>query len=213
MYVTGASFVIAQPAAGSRRADLAMPRQATRHASCRDGRARAVAAIDAGDHPLRANKKWRRWIEEHVDKAASRSVREHDFPKLTTIKDGQVRIKDNPPLIFHHTETGATAFHHMVKRAFHRYRSTLIDERRALLDRYEVTDVAAKVVGVGSVGTRCGIVLLMARDTAADQRESAGTPQALIRRARAEAGGGEHRFGWTDDGIAAVLPRCWRRAR
>ena len=125
---------------------------------------RWYARIDAGDllETLRANKKWRRWIEGHVDKAESRSVREHDFPKLTTGKDGQVRIKDNPPLIFHQTETGATDFHRMVKGAFHRYRSTLIDERRALLDRYEVKDVAAKVVGVGSVGTRCGIVLLMA---------------------------------------------------
>jgi uncharacterized protein (DUF2252 family) len=49
-----------------------------------------------------------------------------------------------------------------LREAFHRYRQTLPDERRVLLDRYALTDHAVKVVGVGSVGTRCGILLLMA---------------------------------------------------
>ena len=180
---------------------------------------RWYARIDAGDllETLRANKKWRRWIEGHVDKAESRSVREHDFPKLTTGKDGQVRIKDNPPLIFHQTETGATDFHRMVKGAFHRYRSTLIDERRALLDRYEVKDVAAKVVGVGSVGTRCGIVLLMAGHDdplflqVKEARESVLEPHAgksrfshhgerVVRGQRLMQAASDLFLGWTDDG-------------
>jgi uncharacterized protein (DUF2252 family) len=45
---------------------------------------------------------------------------------------------------------------------FRRYRETLPEERRILLDRYHIVDVARKVVGVGSVGTRCAVVLLMA---------------------------------------------------
>ena len=104
------------------------------------------------------------WIEGQDRQGRITLGREHDFPKLSRQVGGQVRIKDNPPLIFHPDETGATDFHRMVKGAFHRYRSTLIDERRALLDRYRVKDVAIKVVGVGSVGTRCWIVLLMAGD-------------------------------------------------
>jgi uncharacterized protein (DUF2252 family) len=45
---------------------------------------------------------------------------------------------------------------------FQRYRETLPEERRILLDRYRIVDVARKVVGVGSVGTRCAVVLLLA---------------------------------------------------
>src|SRR4029077_9080772 len=45
---------------------------------------------------------------------------------------------------------------------FHRYRLTLPEERRVILDHYKVQDVARQVVGVGSVGTRCAAVLLMA---------------------------------------------------
>jgi uncharacterized protein (DUF2252 family) len=45
---------------------------------------------------------------------------------------------------------------------FHQYRETLPDERRIILDRYHVADVARKVVGVGSVGTRCDVMLLLA---------------------------------------------------
>jgi uncharacterized protein (DUF2252 family) len=190
---------------------------------------RWYARIDAGDllDTLRANKKWRRWIEGHVDKAASRSVREHDFPKLTTVKGGQVRIKDNPPLIFHQTETGATAFHRMVKGAFHRYRSTLIDERRALLDRYEVKDVAAKVVGVGSVGTRCGIVLLMAGQDdplflqVKEARASVLEPYAgksrfshhgerIVSGQRLMQAASDLFLGWTDDGTRRFYVRQLR---
>jgi uncharacterized protein (DUF2252 family) len=107
-------------------------------------------------------KKWKQWVQAQIDKAASRDVREDDFPKLVRVKNGEARIKDNPPLIFHQTSLGADAYNRMVKAAFLRYRSTLTDERRVLLDQYTLKDVAAKVVGVGSVGTRCGILLLMA---------------------------------------------------
>jgi len=73
-------------------------------------------------------------------------------------------IKDNPPLIFHWPGAKHTDFFKRVTKAFERYRGTLAEDRQMLLDRYEIRDVAAKVVGVGSVGTRCGILLLTSGD-------------------------------------------------
>jgi uncharacterized protein (DUF2252 family) len=49
-----------------------------------------------------------------------------------------------------------------VRQMFQRYQETLPEERRTLLDKYQLVDVARKVVGVGSVGTRCTVALLMA---------------------------------------------------
>ena len=120
--------------------------------------------IDANDI-LRAisGKKWRQEVQMQIKKAAARSVLEDDFPKLATVEGGQPRIKDNPPLIFHQGDVSADGeYGRAVKAAFREYRTTLSDERRELLDRFELKDVAVKVVGVGSVGTICGILLLMA---------------------------------------------------
>src|SRR5262245_25874054 len=120
--------------------------------------------IDANDI-LRAigGKKWRQEVKMQIDKAAARSVLEDDFPKLATVEGGQPRIKDNPPLIFHQGDVSADGeYGRAIKAAFREYRTTLSDERRELLDRFELKDVAAKVVGVGSVGTLCGILLLIA---------------------------------------------------
>jgi uncharacterized protein (DUF2252 family) len=75
------------------------------------------------------------------------------------------RIKDSPPLIYHprnETEESLLAGAHY---AFAGYRESLPDDRRRLVDRYEVKDLAIKVVGVGSVGTVCTVMLLMADDT------------------------------------------------
>ncbi len=109
-------------------------------------------------------KKWRREVEDQITKATARTVLENDFPKLVTVKDGKPRIKDNPPLIFHETTRGAEEFGRAVQAGFRKYRATLSDERRELLDHFEMKDIAWKVVGVGSVGTYCAIVLLMAAD-------------------------------------------------
>ena len=51
-----------------------------------------------------------------------------------------------------------------VRKAFARYRETLPEHRRLLLDRFKVADIAIKVVGVGSVGTMCAVLLLLARE-------------------------------------------------
>src|ERR1019366_425228 len=76
------------------------------------------------------------------------------------MRHGRPRIIDRPPLIYHPREMAAMG--KQVRQMFQRYRETLPEERRILLDRYELVDIARKVVGVGSVGTRCTVALLMA---------------------------------------------------
>jgi hypothetical protein len=109
-------------------------------------------------------KSWKKLAQQQVEKAISHTAADDDFPKLATVEHGTVHIKDNPPLIFHQTDVSAAEYDQLVKTAFHRYRETLTDDLKALLDHYEIKDVASKVVGVGSVGTRCAILLLMASD-------------------------------------------------
>ncbi|RMI35472.1 DUF2252 domain-containing protein [Nocardia stercoris] len=76
--------------------------------------------------------------------------------------DGVPRIKNQPPLLV----PIELVDRKLVQAAFADYRSSLPDERRVLIDRYEIVDFAMKVVGVGSVGTRCFILLLQDRETA-----------------------------------------------
>jgi uncharacterized protein (DUF2252 family) len=74
--------------------------------------------------------------------------------------NGQVRrIVDNPPLVCHVPED---ALKESLQRAMPAYFASLQDDRRALVQRYHLVDFALKVVGVGSVGTRCYILLLEA---------------------------------------------------
>jgi uncharacterized protein (DUF2252 family) len=87
---------------------------------------------------------------------------EYDFPKLADRSSESPTIRDNPPLIYHWHENGTNEFDAAIQEAFARYRMSLPDDRRVLLDRYEVKDITIKVVGVGSVGTICAVMLLMA---------------------------------------------------
>ena len=84
------------------------------------------------------------------------------FAKLTTTVDGRPRIIDDPPLLVR-VELDLVRD---VEGLFRRYRRTLQDDRRLLLERYQLIDLAHKVVGVGSVGTECFIALLTGRDDA-----------------------------------------------
>ncbi|MGH9090681.1 MAG: DUF2252 domain-containing protein [Acidimicrobiales bacterium] len=76
--------------------------------------------------------------------------------KLTTVVDGRRRLVDDPPLLEHVTTDDFAERVHVLYEA---YAASLPDDRRHLLDRYRFMDVAFKVVGVGSVGTRCFLVL------------------------------------------------------
>lgn len=84
------------------------------------------------------------------------------LPKLARLVDGEnLRINEVPPLIVHFdSETSVET----LRQSYTHYRASLPDERRVLLDQYRVVDYARKVVGVGSVGTRCGMVLLLGND-------------------------------------------------
>ena len=106
----------------------------------------------------------RKRFSARVKKARDQKVVEHDFPKLVENASGHPRIKDNPPLIFHEQGSRRKEARDNVKEAFKTYRNTLADPHRVLLDRFRLYDIAIKVVGVGSVGTFCAVMLFMAAE-------------------------------------------------
>ncbi|KMS66718.1 hypothetical protein ACM01_45310 [Streptomyces viridochromogenes] len=110
--------------------------------------------------PLVRSARDRRRVEASLGRARRRtSLRA--FDRLTEVVDGRRRIVHDPPLL----EPAGTSDMASLRKTFSDYRSTLSEERRLLLDRYRFVDAARKVVGVGSVGLRCFIVLLAGRDT------------------------------------------------
>jgi uncharacterized protein (DUF2252 family) len=86
------------------------------------------------------------------------------IPKLTEVVDGRRRIKDNPPVIYHFDKY-AKNLEKGHEKFIEQYTQSLQPDRQKLLARYQLQDSAIKVVGVGSVGTRCYIVLLLAEGT------------------------------------------------
>lgn len=102
-------------------------------------------------------KKFRKQIAE---KARQRII-ENLFPKITAPVGGRHRFVEQPPLIFHPAEED---FEERVQEALEDYRQSLPLDRRTLLDCYRLEDVAMKVVGIGSVGTRCYIGLFFSED-------------------------------------------------
>lgn len=98
--------------------------------------------------------------KEFAKKARGRVI-ENLFPKITTSVGGRPRIVDQPPILFH---PAIEDFEAMCQEALEGYRQTLSDERRILFDRYRFEDGALKVVGIGSVGTRCLIGLFFSED-------------------------------------------------
>jgi uncharacterized protein (DUF2252 family) len=90
--------------------------------------------------------------------------------KLGEMTGGSYRIVSQPPIVVPVRELAATygmspdETEHVIRDQFRAYRATLQDDRRRLLDSFEIVDWARKVVGVGSVGTRAFIVLLLGRD-------------------------------------------------
>jgi len=103
-----------------------------------------------------------RWyIDKQRDKSRQRSSLQA-FPKLTIQVDGRHRFKDEPPLIAHlHDDELAQQLRGLVES----YRPTVQEDRQVLISKYSCVDVAQKVVGVGSVGTRCYVLLLLGNDS------------------------------------------------
>ncbi len=83
------------------------------------------------------------------------------FESLTGVVDGRRVILEDPPVVTHVEMPGGTA---SFEKVFTDYRATMPENRRDFLERYRFVDWALKVVGVGSVGTRCFILVLEGRD-------------------------------------------------
>ena len=109
---------------------------------------RAINGID--DLKVRAT------VKKHLDQVLQ-SGSEHFG--LVEEKGGKVQIREKPPLVYHLNAHALPAH-----KAFASYAKTLQEDRRVLLHRYALQDVAFKVVGVGSVGTFCAIGLLTGGD-------------------------------------------------
>jgi uncharacterized protein (DUF2252 family) len=99
--------------------------------------------------------------QKRIKKAAEYTAHEKEFAKMTYQEGSKARIKDDPPLIFHPTGEEGKRMVQEAEMIHKRYMESLSDEKKVLLSRYTLHDLAMKVVGVGSVGTLCGISLLM----------------------------------------------------
>ena len=112
-------------------------------------------------------RKQRKQFERNIAKAQSKdSMRA--FGKLTTVVGGERRIVSEPPLIVPIEDVasgvGQAEIETSVRNIIRSYRRTLSPDRRRLLERYRYVHAARKVVGVGSVGARAWIVLMLGRD-------------------------------------------------
>jgi hypothetical protein len=116
-------------------------------------------------------------VGKRAEKGAEREARKartrdslQALSKLAERVDGQYRIVSVPPIVIPFREYAPTIGMSVdeaeaaIHEQFRAYRKTLQDNRRQLLERFEVVDAARKVVGVGSVGTRAFVVLLQGRD-------------------------------------------------
>jgi uncharacterized protein (DUF2252 family) len=107
------------------------------------------------------DKDTRRFYTKRLSKATEQSAHEKEFAKLTFTSGDTPRILDQPPLIFHYGDIRDEQLVKVANATLKEYKRSLNLGVSLLLERYEVVDAAFKVVGVGSVGTMCGIILLM----------------------------------------------------
>ena len=114
-----------------------------------------------------ATRRQRKRMEKNVAHARSKTSLKA-FDKLTRLVDGERRIISDPPLLVPIRELAEPGQEATVNEAYanliRTYRRTLAVDRRKLLERFRYVDAARKVVGVGSVGTRAWIVLMLGRD-------------------------------------------------
>jgi uncharacterized protein (DUF2252 family) len=113
-------------------------------------------------------KRQRKQVDKGVAKARTRDSMQ-ELAKLTQVVDGRPRIISDPPLLVPISELlpqgqDVAAFEAQLRDLIAKYRRTLPTDRRYLLETYGFCDMARKVVGVGSVGTRCWIILMLGRD-------------------------------------------------
>jgi uncharacterized protein (DUF2252 family) len=114
--------------------------------------------LDLAKFAKEAPNKTTKLHRESLIKKAEKQVAEYLFPKITTEINGDKRLIDNPPLIYHLDDQWMDK---MARPAVESYRASLSHDRKVLLDRYQLKDIVVKVVGIGSVGTRCFVALFM----------------------------------------------------
>jgi uncharacterized protein (DUF2252 family) len=113
-----------------------------------------------------ASGKLRRATKKQIVEATATDAADSDFAKMTHEIRDRPMIKNDPPLIFHLREIyEGVDFHEWAVGLMAVYRENLALERRLLFDRFVLADVAMKVVGVGSVGTRCAVALYMSGES------------------------------------------------
>ena len=133
------------------------------------GRRRAGKQEKAAKQEAKLAKTAQKRAEKTAEKAHTRDSLQA-LSKLGELVDGTYRIVSQPPVVVPFRDWTATyglpadEVDKVIREQFRAYRATLQDDRRQLLERFEVVDAARKVVGVGSVGTRAFIVLLQGRD-------------------------------------------------
>jgi uncharacterized protein (DUF2252 family) len=114
-----------------------------------------------------ASRKQMKSVERNVAKAHKKDSLKA-FDRLVHMVDGEPRIISDPPLLVPARELVADEQRHEIEgrlqEMLNRYRGSLKGDRRHLFDSYRFVDMARKVVGVGSVGTRCWVLLMMGRD-------------------------------------------------
>jgi uncharacterized protein (DUF2252 family) len=96
---------------------------------------------------------------ELLAKNARKNKGEYLFPKLRKMVNDGLQIIDHPPLLVH--ASSESQFEEDFVDAFSSYHTSLSPDHRFLLNQFKIQDIALKVVGVGSVGTRCGVILLI----------------------------------------------------
>jgi uncharacterized protein (DUF2252 family) len=131
---------------------------------------RVAASAEAGTKKGRkAAKKAEKTLRKGAAKARSRDSLQA-LAKLGELVDGRFRIVSQPPVLVPMRDVqrlygfSPDSFEQIVRDQYRAYRASLREDQRELLGRFQVVDVARKVVGVGSVGTRAFIVLLQGRD-------------------------------------------------
>jgi len=223
------SFVVAARTVGfdqaeGRRAALAVARtyreQLARYAGMRLLEV-WYSRVDAATIISLAHGRRRRAVAERLARAEHHTNLDA-LPRLTEPVDGGGRrFVENPPLLTHVSECGEG----WIEEVLDRYRSSLPEERRQLLGRFRAHDAARKVVGVGSVGTRCYVALLLGdRD---DDPPLLQVKQATTSVLEPYVGRSRHRhhgrrvvngqrllqtasdifLGWTGDGVAQYYVR------
>jgi uncharacterized protein (DUF2252 family) len=130
---------------------------------------RRAAKASKSKNGAKATKRAEKTTQKVTAKARTRDSLQA-LSKLGEVVDGRYRIVSQPPIIIPARDLeasyglSAAEMERVLHKQFRAYRATLRDDQRQLLERFELVDVARKVVGVGSVGTRAFIALLQGRD-------------------------------------------------